>query len=283
MHRHTTHAILIVAHPGHEVRVHGWLASAQPQVCILTDGSGRTGPSRLDAAKAYLTAMGLSPGSIFGRFTDQAVYAALLKHDFTLFLRLTEEFAEMISDGVEWVVGDATEGYNSTHDVCRLLINAAIEMAKSSSDHQIKNFDFPVVSRPDTCPPSLRANAVWLHLDDTLFEHKLQAARAYYPELVAEVDAALHGRGNSPLRSYLEINEQVDAMTERTALDIFRVECLRPVHNGAAVEQTMPEQPFYEIHSEKQVAAGYYQRVIRYHEHIRPLAHALWKHVQRSR
>ena len=33
-------AVLVVAHPGHELRVHGWLELARPTVCILTDGSG---------------------------------------------------------------------------------------------------------------------------------------------------------------------------------------------------------------------------------------------------
>ena len=33
-------AALVVAHPGHELRVHGWLEVARPVVCVSTDGSG---------------------------------------------------------------------------------------------------------------------------------------------------------------------------------------------------------------------------------------------------
>jgi hypothetical protein len=40
--------------------------------------------------------------------------------------------------------------------------------------------------------------------------------------------------------------------------------------------------PFYELHGEKRVAAGLYDEVIRYHEHIAPLADALRSHVERS-
>ena len=40
---------LVVAHPGHELRVYGWLALRKPDVYILTDGSGHTGNSRLDS------------------------------------------------------------------------------------------------------------------------------------------------------------------------------------------------------------------------------------------
>ena len=40
--------------------------------------------------------------------------------------------------------------------------------------------------------------------------------------------------------------------------------------------------PFYETHGEKQVIAGHYGEVIRYREHIEPLADALSAHVERS-
>jgi hypothetical protein len=35
------------------------------------------------------------------------------------------------------------------------------------------------------------------------------------------------------------------------------------------------------LHSERQVAAGHYERVIRYREHLLPLADALCEHVGR--
>lgn len=31
-------AALVVAHPGHELRVYGWLEQARPRVFVLTDG-----------------------------------------------------------------------------------------------------------------------------------------------------------------------------------------------------------------------------------------------------
>src|SRR6267142_6198654 len=40
-------AALVVAHPSHELRVHGWLQMCHPWVLVLTDGSGRTGEPRL--------------------------------------------------------------------------------------------------------------------------------------------------------------------------------------------------------------------------------------------
>jgi hypothetical protein len=45
---------LIIAHPGHEIRVHGWLERAKPVVYVLTDGSGRSGQSRLASTARLL-------------------------------------------------------------------------------------------------------------------------------------------------------------------------------------------------------------------------------------
>jgi hypothetical protein len=42
------------------------------------------------------------------------------------------------------------------------------------------------------------------------------------------------------------------------------------------------EQPFYEPRGEREVAAGHFDRVIRYREHLRPLACALREHAERS-
>ncbi|MGH8058848.1 MAG: hypothetical protein ACREOH_16680, partial [Candidatus Entotheonellia bacterium] len=42
------------------------------------------------------------------------------------------------------------------------------------------------------------------------------------------------------------------------------------------------EPPFYEHYGQKQVAAGHYHRVLRYDEHIAPLAEALWRYAEGS-
>jgi len=49
---------LVIAHPGHELRVCHWLELAQPTVFILTDGSGRSGKSRLGSTTKVLEQAG---------------------------------------------------------------------------------------------------------------------------------------------------------------------------------------------------------------------------------
>ena len=71
-------AALVVAHPGHELRVHGWLEKARPQVFVLTDGSGPTGSSRLRSTTRVLDRAGATAGCIYGRLADRVFYQALL-------------------------------------------------------------------------------------------------------------------------------------------------------------------------------------------------------------
>ena len=250
----TRRAALVVAHPGHELRVYGWIEAARPRVFVLTDGSGRTGSSRLQSTVSVLKSVGARQGSIFGRFTDQAVYQATLQHDHALFKTLARELAaELIRERIDYVAGDAEEGYNTAHDICRLILNAAVELASRERGVPVVNYDFLLTGRPTECPDHLRERAVWLRLDDAIFSRKLTAA-SNYSELAAEVETAINENGESA----------------------FRTECLRPV---VAVDcragRFMTEQPYYERYGEQQVAAGHYEKVISYREHIHPIAEAL--------
>ena len=123
-------AALVVAHPSHELLVHGWLQSSRPQVFVLTDGSGRSGSSRLSQTTRLLEEVGAQPGSIYGRLTDLEAYATILKHDVSYFTSLVEELSEeFVRERIDYVVGDAAEGYNTVHDICRIIIGAAVELA----------------------------------------------------------------------------------------------------------------------------------------------------------
>src|SRR5438552_300306 len=70
-------AALVIAHPGHELRVHAWVELARPLAFVLTDGSGHTGQSRLASTSRLLERTGAAPGGIYGRLTDRALYAAI--------------------------------------------------------------------------------------------------------------------------------------------------------------------------------------------------------------
>ena len=255
-------AALVVAHPGHELRVHGWLERARPLVFVLTDGSGRGAP-RLDSTTRLLAAAGAAPGSIYGRFSDRGCYSALLGGEIERFVALAEELAEALRDaGTETVAGDALEGFNPSHDVCRLVVDAAVaRLGREGRD--LVNLQFPLESHPDggtgqADEPAARLG-LDLYLDDDAFDRKLAAARAY-PEMAGEVEAAFARFGPAA----------------------FRHERLAPAATPP-LELLYRTTPFFESHGERRVAEGHYREVLRGRKHLGPVAAGLGEWAQGSR
>jgi AcrR family transcriptional regulator len=254
----TSCSALIIAHPGHEIRVHGWLELARPFVFVITDGSGHSGKSRLDSTTKVLKKVNAKQGNIYGRFSDKQVYAAILNRDFDLFIRLTEELVNILTQmKVELVIGDAVEGYNPSHDICRLIINAAVEILLKRG-HKIDNFDFLLSGKPDSFPAPFSEQMICLPLNNDALVRKLATAQAY-DEIAAEVNSAIEAFG----------------------IEAFRIECFRRVHVRGKNDCQMPGTPFYEQYGEKKVASGLFQQVLRYREHVYPLAETLWNYIKR--
>ena len=265
----TKKGALVVAHPGHELCVHHWLTLAKPVVFVLTDGSGRHGQPRLTSTTRVISEVGGRSGTWFGKHTDQTIYRALLDHDFALFHTLAIELAEaLLAADVDYVLGDSLEGYNPTHDVCRLLINTAVELANSECGRQrIRNFDFPIIG-------ARQANAIALQLNELSFRRKTEVMRDY-PELHDEVTLGLDGVSLQKLEGFGDFGREISALiSSRGGADFFREELLRPVMSNFD-EPAMPAKPYYERYAEILVAAGHYQQVIRYQEHVAPVAAAL--------
>jgi len=243
----------MVAHPGHELRVHGWLERERPEVFVLTDGSGSTGQSRLSSTVEVLRCAGARPGSLFGRFSDRDLYEVILDGRIEVLTGLARELADaLIEQGAEIVAADALEGFNPSHDLCRLLADTAITLAYRRTGRAIASYEFLLEGRPDALPVNGHSGVLRLELEGGALERKLAAARSY-PEMAYEVERAFasHGAG------------------------AFRVECLLPTDPEADVEALIEEPPYYESYGEKQVAAGRYARVLRFREHFLPLALAL--------
>jgi hypothetical protein len=277
-------AFLVIAHPGHELRLHRWLEIAQPDVWVLTDGSGRTQRSRVDSTTQVLQATGARPGPVYGQTSDADLYNAVLTGDYGQFTELVDRLAtELIRHDADCVAGDAEEGYNPAHDTCRLVINAAVQLVNRRAGKQIANYDFTLAGPPTFCPKDLQSNSMRLNLDEEDFSRKLAAARNY-PELQAEVEAALKGPGFETFREHYDLVERSRSSFGVADASDFRVECLRPVDSRTASAMSFNgKKPFYEAYGEKQVTAGHYRHVLRYREHILPLAAALDSHVERSR
>src|SRR5687767_6713714 len=159
-----TETALVIGHPGHELRVFGWIEATRPHVFVLTDGSGSAGVPRTNSTDNLLKSLGATRGSIYARFTDVYLYQSIMDRNFSVFTTLADELASaMMRNGVQVVAGDAAEGYNPVHDACRMLIDTAVSMVRRNSQ-PVENYEFTLVGPPDECPVEVRSAAHWLKL-----------------------------------------------------------------------------------------------------------------------
>jgi len=251
---------LIIAHPGHELRVYHWLEAAEPVVLVLTDGSGSLQQPRLASTAAVLKTAGARCGEIYGLFSDAEIYAALLDQEIAVFQQLLERIAAfLIHQHIDVVAGDVLEGYNPAHDLCRYLINAATTLVQRTTGRIISNYDFPLVGLPRRCRETQCREAIRLRLDEAAWQRKWQAVQGY-SELAAEVENAVTTLGE----------------------DVFKEEWLHPVDHAAALWEFPSGPPFYERHGERRCQEGVYRAVIRYQQHVKPVAQALWRQASGS-
>jgi hypothetical protein len=237
---------LLVAHPGHELRVHEWVARTKPVVYVLTDGSGSRGEGRIDSTRRLLVELGARPGPVFGRLTDARLYRALLLGDHGLFLALAEEIADSSArEGATVLAADAAEGFNPAHDVARLLANAVAARA-ARRGQAVESLAFPLEGPPDAGSGEI---AVRIELDESAFARKLAAARGYL-EMADEVARAFRAHGQGA----------------------FRIETLRWADSAGDLAAAHGETPHYEAWGERRVADGVYPEVIRFRSHVAPLA-----------
>lgn len=250
-------AALVIAHPGHELRVYNWLSLVHPCVFVLTDGSGRSHKSRLHRTTSILHSLGARPGSIYGRLTDAEIYSAILNCEVDLFVGLAGELAEaLVRERIEYVVGDAIEGYNPAHDVCRLVTNAAVKKA-CQMGNCIENFDVLLAYKPEDFPPETMLGHISMDVSEDMLSQKLQAGR-----------------------EYLELEDDVKKILKQEGWDAIKTERLRRVTEDTYAV-VFKEPPYYELYGEQQVAAGRYQQVIRYRDHVLPVAEGLQRFAEK--
>jgi hypothetical protein len=251
---------VIVGHPGHELRILGWLADKRPIVHVLTDGSGATGRARLSATSKLLNRIGAPAGAVFGILSDTEIYRAILEQNVALVGSIVDQLAtSLVNHGIDSVAADAAEGFNPTHDICRQIANAAIYRAQKITGRSIASYEF-LLTEWDLKLPATHDHRCWhTRLGDGPLRLKLDAARDY-DGLRKEVEQAIALKGE----------------------EYFRIECFKRVTNPF-LELQRGYKPDYEQTGERRVATGKYCAAIRYETHMAPLLSGIRDYaIQRS-
>ena len=233
--------ILILAHPGHELRIFHWMERVRPTVCILTDGSGRNQSSRTAYSKKTLLAAGAEPGPVFGQTPDRAWYEAILARDTALFLKVANAMFQTV-EGVSdvTVVADAVDGYNPVHDLASAIGEAVAARLKASGAN--------VTHLVSAAVPGVAGRKEFeVLLDPQARERKMAAVRAYAP-----------------------LAEEARRIIEEAPESFGREALMRQDFNW-------PEsfEPNWEKLANERVATGQYANPISYRGHVLPIARAI--------
>ncbi len=251
---------LFVGHPGHELCLHGWLNRTRPHVFVLTDGSGRTGTPRLDWTTRLLRQCGAEPCPPYGPLADADVYQALLRGHYPPFFDIVEELAAaLVRHQVSYLVSDPADGYNPSHDLCRILAGAARARARQGSGVLLPGYESWLPTRPGAAQEWHGLGCIRLELSPEEVKRKVAAARAYRP-----------------------LRGEMEAVLTRTGADAFRTESFRPVADLLGLRRLAGSPPSYEAHGEVRVVAGGYAEVLRYRRHVLPFLECLRDRLQKG-
>jgi hypothetical protein len=241
---------LVIAHPGHECRIAGWVERTRPSVSILTDGSGRSGRPRIARTESWLRSTGSTPAPLFGAASDLTVYQAILDRRMDFFEDLVHQLADsLVRDRVDLVLGDSAEGEIMVHDLFREVRRAAVKLAEQSRGYPIHHFEFPLESHPLAFPPGHQKLTRRLNLSDADFRRKMEMARSY-EQIAPFVDAAIEAHGE----------------------EAFSVESIFPATADSLLPQDRNRPMPYEQHGQEQCRLGNYRELITFKDHVRPIA-----------
>ncbi|WP_146203919.1 hypothetical protein [Aminobacter sp. AP02] len=233
--------ILLLAHPGHELRIFHWMERVRPVVCILTNGSGGNQSSRTRYSRETLAAAGAEPGPVFCQMSDRDWYDAILARDAVPFRNVANVIFETVkNEPLVTVVADAVDGYNPVHDLTSAVgeaLSARLTAAGATVTHLVS-----------AAIPGIAGDCkIEVVLDPAARERKVAAIRAYTP-----------------------LAEEARRIFEEAPESFGREVLMRQ-------EFDWPErfEPQWETFAKERISTGRYANLITYRDHVLPIARAI--------
>lgn len=249
-------AALVLGHPGHELFVYGWMSQARPRVLAMTDGSGRVEEGRIEVTAETVRRVGGTPGSVFGVISDRKLYDLSLAGEWEPLVAMARSIADdLVHHEIDCVAGDAYERRFFTHDLCRLIIGAAVQNASSRTGRMIQCYEFDMFGYYGKHPPRREGTPWSIVLTDAQLNAKIAAARSHIQE---------------------SVREEIEEFLAEKGLEYFRTETLYPVDTRHGFDDQEPDVPLYERHGDELVRTGVYRDVLRYKKHLHPIGERIW-------
>ncbi len=247
--------LLLIAQPGHELRILGWLKTYQPDIVILAQGEGSMQSSRLNQSQILVNELGLRiRNDYLSPTSDQEIYQTLLAgHGAQLLKQWFDSLCSLIkTEGFTAIVADAAEGYNPVQDLCRLLANLLTQKL-NQEDYELLNLEFSLIGHPSRSPHNAPPK-MEIHLSPEQLKDKIDISCQYGAQ--------------SDQRFLTKIQASLDLFGE----DAFKVESFFPAQVTPYEKNQLPvTRPYFEIIGEERKQQGTYSTVITA-EHLRKIA-----------
>jgi hypothetical protein len=233
--------VLVVAHPGHELRLFDWMGRERPFVFILSDGSGGAQSSRLGHSVSAIRGAGSTLIEGSGQRSDREWYAAILAGDAAPFRQAADAIAAAaLTVHAPLVVSDAADGYNPLHDLCQAVASAAVAR----------------VARGSKAPEFLVSPAI--------------ASAMGIPSIAWKLEADAARRKRLAVAANMPLAEEAARLLAEAPDALYTEQLLFPTFDWP--ENWTPE---WEAFGRKRVKEGRFAAPITYRDHVLPIAKAL--------
>ena len=281
---------LSIAHPGHELRLHGFIEQAKPFTFLLADGSGKDIPSLFTNAQdciynAMMNDLNLSPKELASEKWMRILYLSQKVEDSpNQYIKEEEIINEILEQrtgffifyinflatnfikwNIDYIVSDPREGYNVLHDICSIVTNLAVKLVKKVKDKKIIQYQYALNNKYE----NIGDDCIHIVLDDLAIERKIKSIVNYHPSVYNELSSYLGEELTEQIKLCSNNKTLVKELLNTADKEIFRNEHLCPFNTEHG------EIPYYELNGEKLVATGIYPKVISYKKHIIPLKEQL--------
>jgi len=238
---------LCIAHPGHEMRLHGFLEEVKPWIFILAD-EGK--PSHMDRMQHYLGFIFKNTGILEKKrdafyvierkhkdlkdaqaqyVKDEEIQNELIQGNSTFFHFYVIKMANaLVKDKIDHVVVDASEDMDSVHEINRIMTEIAIKLVKKKTGKHINLYEFNVLNPFDY---NISDECIRIELSPEDQANKLKYLIGYHEDIFDELSQNISVDMNA-LKSYIGVEggyEKIKNIILSANPDFFKFEYIRPI------------------------------------------------------
>lgn len=252
---------MVLAHGNHELFAAGLIQQFQPDILYITRGRRPEDERTEEQARSVLKALEFGSKVTFLPVRETDIYGRLLARDAEWFATLRNHVAAWLYQvGADAVITDAFEWYNSVHDLCSLLVDAALETSPLLSAQKVQRYDLPL------------AFQTIVQYDESEFVDTGIPHHRY--TLDAEESRSKRDIIQKVIVSDQNVREVVSTWTAKR----YEQEIYQPVPSTRDYGVVPPRNQWvtYDDYGKENVARGRYPQAITFQEHYAPIAVALF-------